>query len=246
MLLLLFLLLLHALDMQRYVVSTSDVATLLEKETAVVDALLEHKTTKPVLSDTTPNKPYLILHYGPAKTGTSTLQSEMTAWKDRVLQLDNVLYVGAYYTANASFAGRLPLHKQLMDPKLACSAQMAKVRQAWQEQQQLQPQPPQSAPHLHPTETLAQHLRRNVPCLQPVLDSLAAFHANGTSLVFSNEIKSTATAWATLPGGYRHAVAQDWKSWQTLLADDWNIRLVLGYRPYLDWVRVRGALFFFS
>ena len=77
-----------------------------------------------LLSDSMPGKPYIILHLGPAKTGTSTLQNEMTAWKDQVLELDNVLYGGAYY-ASGEHLGRSDVQGHFMDVNFECNGAMA-------------------------------------------------------------------------------------------------------------------------
>ena len=229
----LLLLLLQALDLQRYALPVVPDSSLLDSLLLVQQQQQQQQRLQPLLSNNSSNdnKPTIFLHYGPAKTGTSTLQSEMTAWKDRLLQLDNVLYVGAYYSPNNNFAGRLPLHKQLLDPQLTCSKQMGAVRLAWEQEEE-----EVSSKNNNKKETLASRLRRLVPCLVDAMDTLAAFHANHTSLLFSNEVKSTAQSWGLLLPGYNHAVSQDWKSWHALLADDWNFVLILGHRPYLDWV----------
>lgn len=221
------LLLWQVLDVQRYALPNEVPQRLVQGVPS------PRRPTVPLLPYNKNNNPYIILHYGPAKTGTSTLQAEMTAWKDRVRQLDNLLYVGAYYNTNSRFAGRLPLHKQFMDPKLVCSRQMATARREWEKTHRILSKGNK--------ETLAEHLRRRVACIEPVLQQLEEYRANGTSLFFSNEVKSTATAWDTLPAGYSHAVSQDWQSLAALLAEQWNFVLVVGYRPFLDWVRAVRA-----
>ena len=175
-------------------------------------------------------------HYGPAKTGTSTLQNEMSVWKDRVYELDNVLYGGAYYVPG-QFMGRLALQGQFMDVNLKCSRDMARARQEWHsEVQQSQPQQSSSS-----SPTLKQYLRDKVPCFAQMLDSLDAYHKNGTSLFFSNEIKSTASSWKKLPG-YSHFVSQDWQTLAETIGDEWNFLLIVGHRPFLDWVRIHLCL----
>ena len=50
------------------------------------------------------------------------------------------------------------------------------------------------------------------------------------------KMKSTAEAWQKAPG-YPTRVPLDWLSIAAALGDEWNFIFVLGYRPYLDWVR---------
>ena len=181
--------------------------------------------TSTLLSDSLPGKPYIILHFGPAKTGTTTLQHEMSLWTDRVFELDNVLYGGVYYApGEEERVGRLDVQGNFMDFKFQCHLAMAKARTKWESRQP------------HNDKTLKEHLILTVPCFQEIFKDLQAYHANGTSLIFSNEMKSTILAWKRAPG-YPTRVPLDWLSIAAALGDEWNFIFVLGHRPYLDWVR---------
>jgi hypothetical protein len=55
----------------------------------------------------TVDKPYFVIHIGPPKTGTTTLQEELTAaQKDGWLKLDNFLYTGQYVYADRKSSGK--------------------------------------------------------------------------------------------------------------------------------------------
>ena len=181
-----------------------------------------HNRSKALLSDSMPGKPYIILHLGPAKTGTSTLQNEMTAWKDQVLELDNVLYGGAYYALDKHL-GRLDIQGNFMDVNFKCNGAMAKARVEWE------------ASGHNNNRTLKEHLLSTVPCVNKILSGLQPYHSNGTSLIFSNEILSKESEWRRVPG-YNQKVAFDWLSIAAVFGDIWNFILLVGHRPYLDWV----------
>ena len=121
--------------------------------------------------------------------------------------------------------GRLELQLDFMDLTLTCSRAMATARIEWEQQQQ----------NNNTTMTLSESLLEHVPCARKLVNALQPYRDKGTSLVFSNEVKSTIMNWKVLPG-YSHKVPQDWFSLAALLGEDWNFVLVLGHRPYLDWV----------
>mmetsp|Transcript_2741 Transcript_2741/g.5416 ORF Transcript_2741/g.5416 Transcript_2741/m.5416 type:complete len:528 (-) Transcript_2741:244-1827(-) len=190
--------------------------------------------TSTLLSDSLSNKPHLILHFGPAKTGTTSLQHELSLWKDRMLELDNVLYGGAYYGQHAERLGRLPVMGNFMDFSFACQRAMAQARHEWESTSQQQQQTPSSKRH---HATLKEHLLGTVPCFQEVYQDLQTHHLRGTSLIFSNEKKSTIPAWKSNIHGYHgQPVPLDWLSLAAALGDEWNFVFVLGHRPYLDWI----------
>ena len=180
------------------------------------------RSTSTLLSDSMPDKPYIILHLGPAKTGTSTLQNEMSVWKDRVYELDNVLYGGAYYVPGKHM-GRLEVQGNFMDADFKCNGAMAKARVEW------------GKLSFQRKRTLKEHLQNSVPCFNDILSGLQPYHANGTSLIFSNELLSMESAWRRIPG-YNHKVPFDWLSLTEALGDEWNFILLIGHRPYLDWL----------
>ena len=151
----------------------------------------------------------------------------MTLWKDRVYELDNLLYGGAYYVPG-KWVGRLELQGEFFDYGLKCSREMANAREAWK-------------PATTKSNITLKDALRDVPCFENILKKLEGYHANGTSLLFSNELKSTNTAYKKMPG-YPRKVSQDWLSLAAALGDDWNFMLILGYRPYLDWVRFTDRL----
>lgn len=179
----------------------------------------ENSVPTTLLSDSMPGKPYIILHFGPAKTGTSTLQNEMSLWKDRVFELDNVLYGGAYYVPGKHM-GRLDVQGKFMDAGFKCQGEMAKARVEWE---------------LERNGTLKEHLQKTVPCFVQILAGLRPYHVNGTSLIFSNELKGIEQASRRIPG-YKHRVPFDWFSIAEALGDEWNFILLIGHRPYLDWI----------
>lgn len=184
------------------------------------------KQSKTLLSDSLPGKPYIVLHFGPAKTGTTTLQHELSLWKERILELDNVLYGGVYYVlGEEEREGRLDVQGKFMDFSFVCHRAMSNARRVWESQQP------------NNNNTLKEHLLRRVPCFQDIARDLASYHANGTSLIFSNEKKSVVQAWKRVYGCPLH-VPLDWLSIAAALGDEWNFIFVLGHRPFLDWVRL--------
>eukprot|EP00977_Amphora_coffeiformis_P018532 scaffold6562_cov163-Amphora_coffeaeformis.AAC.19 len=183
------------------------------------DPTLRRPTTT-LLSDSMPGKPYIILHLGPAKTGTSTFQNEMSVWKDRVFELDNVLYGGAYYVPGKHM-GRLDVQANFMNADFKCKDATGKARVQWDK--------------LSRNGTLKEYLQNTVPCFDEILSGLQPYHSNGTSLIFSNELLSVESNWKRVPG-YNHKVPFDWISLAEALGDEWNFILLIGHRPYLDWI----------
>lgn len=83
--------------------------------------------------------------------------------------------------------------------------------------------------------TLKEHLQSTVPCVNQMLSALQPYYSNGTSLIFSNEILSMESEWRRVPG-YNQKVAFDWLSLAAVFGDNWNFILLVGHRPYLDWI----------
>lgn len=148
----------------------------------------------------------------------------MTAWKDRIYDLDNFLYGGVFYDANMTWLGRLESQKAILDIGFQCNMEMIRVRTKWEVML------PEKRPPLRDAI-------RNIPCVQDLRLLLEPYRNNHTSLLFSNEVKSTASNMRQgIPGYYGKRITQDWISLTAALGDEWNFLLVIGYRPYLDWV----------
>jgi hypothetical protein len=154
----------------------------------------------------------------------------MTAWKDRIYERDNLLYGGAYYR-NMQWLGRLEIQKAFLDPEFQCSKAMAKVRTQWQTNVSRHSGMMSSSSSL----ALLREAIRNIPCVEKLLQDLEPYRIQNTSLFFSNEVKSLASSFKSI-AGYNHKVTQDWLSLAAALGEEWNFLLIIGYRPFLDWV----------
>lgn len=162
-------------------------------------------------------KPRLIIHVGPPKTATTTIQETFTSqeWKDMLL-IDGVVYTGAFINEGGHGAP-LPVHQQLRDA--SCHRAMSQARA---------------------TEHTANTKNRTVfdvvaraPCAQKLLQTLKPYRDAGQSLIVSDE---TLSFRLNKFHAMKQPAAFDWISLKALLAEDWDISVVVGYRRYMDWL----------
>jgi hypothetical protein len=191
-------------------------------------------------------KPYLIIHVGPPKTGTTTLQEQLFAVKDDWLQAaDNVVYAGAFYDQHGQHVGRLPIMESLI-LNTSCHEELAQTRRRRRHSSTI-------TSNGNRAQSLAEELRR-VPCWNHVLQELYAYRQekNTHAIIFSNEVLST--KWnirlqdddddddsSSTTGNNRFAhhsyrAPLDWITMQLTLAQDWNVIVVISYRRYMDWI----------
>jgi hypothetical protein len=124
----------------------------------------KHKEAIPDMSAKTlqhdnikPNKPYLVIHAGPAKTGTTTIQAALsTMKKEGILAKDDCNYGGSLF--------------KLM--KETCETQVKKQRHAHNK--------------THDDASLSDSLRK-VGCRNETLQALDPYLKSNTNLVFSAE-----------------------------------------------------------
>jgi hypothetical protein len=144
-------------------------------------------------------RPYFILHIGPPKSGTTTLQEELTAAQNNMhgwLQLDNYLYTGQYYkrgklthkTGNnhtGSSRSNMPFIKSILSQQ--CHLQLEKRRLKFYRQQQQQEQRTNKKQSITtPTTTLANVLG-SVQCWKDALNLLESYRLNQTNIIHSDE-----------------------------------------------------------
>ena len=144
------------------------------------------------------NKTHLVFHVGPPKTGTTTLQTELTNL-EAALAEDNYFYAGRYYHPYTSLDGSFHLNRSesvLHD----VARTMLKRRMC------------QKKPRTRCLEKFQQELNDNY---------------RGRNVVLSDE------TWG----------AQVWKTWedyhtiQQVLGEEWQVTVVVGYRPFFQWIR---------
>jgi hypothetical protein len=143
------------------------------------------------------NKTHLIFHVGPPKTGTTSIQIDLTSMQE-FLALDNYFYAGRYYNPFFSTSGGLILNRS--ESVLHSTARVM-----------LKPRFCQQTPKTLCMEEFKRHLQQY----------------RGRNVVLSDE------SWGP----------QAWPSWQEYEAiqqsvgDEWDVTVVVGYRPYFHWLR---------
>jgi hypothetical protein len=152
-------------------------------------------------------KPQLVIHVGPPKTATTTIQRtlSMRQW-EKVLALDNYTYTGAYYKQGDArpYKEPLPVHLKLINR--TCHRAMRAVRENVLQWDQ--------------TATLRNALG-DLPCVQQMIEAVEPFQRKRQSLIISDETIQ---------------VSFDFESIHALLRDDWDVSIVVGYRRYVHWL----------
>jgi hypothetical protein len=152
------------------------------------------------------NKPYLVIHVGPPKTGTTTLQDALFRMNEEgILAKDDYSYVKTSSEKMVSY--------KVMS--LSCHMQLLKQRKAHNDD-----------------DSLSDSLRK-VECWKETLEGLDPYLKSKTNLIFSAEPWSFQRMWMSTEEGYAMV---DWTSLYLTLSHDWNLLLVFSYRRYPEWI----------
>jgi hypothetical protein len=159
-----------------------------------------------------PNKPYMVVHVGPPKTGTTTLQDALFRMsKQGILAKDN-------YTYARNQQGSI---SKTVDAKIfatSCQIELLKQRRAYNNETN------------GDDKSLSDSLRK-VQCWNETLQDLDPYLKSKTNLIFSSEPISFKRLWTD----ERYTMV-DWKSLYPTLSRDWNFILVFAYRRYPEWI----------
>ena len=161
------------------------------------------------------NKPFLVIHVGPPKTGTSTLRDSFRRFNlDGIFAQDGYEYNTPFVTDNVM---DFRCHRELLELRQSIQSKFGK----------------------NTTTTITEMtLKRSVPCWNKALNNLDEYRElNGTHLLASNETWSfdihTAGRTDTTNGGQYLMV--DWESIQQTIMPKWNLLIVITYRRYPEW-----------
>lgn len=161
--------------------------------------------------ETTNRKPYFILHIGPSKTGTTTLQKDSVRLHDE-LQKDGMVYLGRYAP------------RSLRQP--------AKIAELFANDKCLQ-QVAASIEKISPASTTFSNRDLDLPeCWKDRTKGIRdSYHAHNISIIVSDELFSYERQMIS--------ICNDPKYLPTLkmaLGQDWNLMVVATYRRYAEWL----------
>lgn len=170
------------------------------------------------ITSATSSKRQLIIHVGPPKTATTTIQEmlSMKEWQDLLLE-DGFVYTGAFYKEDVNgkpYKRPHELHKTLKNN--ACHQEMRKIRTRYNLEPEIDP---------ISRERLMSAVRnalKNVDCVTSILQSLESYKTSGKSLIISDETIKV-RLW-------------DWLALHALLRDEWDITVIVGYRRFVQWL----------
>ena len=187
---------------QRWVVDISPLqySSVYRNETIIE----EEKALNVVTEDS--NKPYLIVHVGPPKTGTTSLQNAFEQLdKKGILAKDNFVY---------------KLYPELPFLEQGCHTQLLKYRQSFNDTD-------------YDEQEMAHYMRHNITCWRDVLAKFQPYLERRTSILISCEPLSFIhkRVW---PKDRGHSMG-DWRSMLLTLFQDWDFRVIYGYRRYHEW-----------
>jgi hypothetical protein len=170
----------------------------------------------------TDEKPWLVIHVGPPKTATTTIQEALTTDTfQQALQRDNYVYTGAYIRNDGQFQRPKKINQQLKDVR--CHMEMSKARQQLSRKNKRQNSPKKAV----------KEVVSRVPCAKEIVRLLQIFKKRNQSLIISDETLSNAwTAFYDM----RNKAPLDFISLRELLSDDWNLLVIIGYRRFVDWL----------
>jgi hypothetical protein len=155
-----------------------------------------------------PPKPRLILHVGPHKTASTTLQTHLTRFR-QILKRDNYLYTGRYYHPYYNSHHRLILNRT-PDGPLQEAARGLFLRED--------------------NSTLAQMLRDTYfpPPFLFRRHGIKLFHRQPPNVILSDEslLKMLNMYYEKNPTG---------NPWEAL-TQDWDVTVVVAYRRFYDWL----------
>jgi hypothetical protein len=161
-------------------------------------------------NDTLPSpngKPYFVIHVGPPKTATTTLQEELHRWNSVLRQQDNYTYAGKVLQRGKRRQKQSAIWKGL---QLQCQEQVYQSRVSI---------------------ILSNKNTTNTPiCWKNFVQELQRLR--GQSIVVSDEVYSF--KWGNF--GQDSLSPWDWVSLQEALAKEWNIKLVIAYRRLYEWL----------
>ena len=158
------------------------------------------------------SKPFLVIHVGPPKTGTSTLRDAF-----KKLNLDGV-FAQDGYEYNTPF-----VTDNVMD--FRCHRELLQLRQSIQGK----------FGKKNSTTITEMTLKRNVPCWNKALNNLDEYREfNRTHLLASNETWSFDIHTAGRTDTTNLMV--DWDSIQQTIMPKWNLLIVITYRRYPEWI----------
>jgi hypothetical protein len=145
------------------------------------------------------NKTHLIFHVGPPKTGTTSLQTDLTHMQT-FLDQDDYFYAGRYYNSyHSTTTGDMILNRS--DSVLAEKAKVMLKRRFCK-------------------------LRPMSACLEEFKTELQQYRGK-KNVILSNE------SWGSMVFKTR----EDYAAIQEALGDDWQVTVVVGYRPFFQWIR---------
>lgn len=179
--------------------------------------------TAPPTNPPLPNRTHLVFHVGPAKTGTTTLQTDFTNLR-AILERDNYVYAGRfYYYYYANQPGQSHNHKQSNPHPLQQSSehlhhgdQSLKVHRNW------------TGLHETARNMLKRFLCKQHPlrlCLSSFVRELIPYR--GRNVLLSDE------AW----GALLWKTPQDYEAIRQATREHFRTTIIVGYRPYFQWLR---------
>lgn len=176
-------------------------------------------------NDSRNGRPWLLLHLGPPKTGTTSFQNDLHEWRTRLFENDRIFW-----------GGRIPWKTDNNKLLVAfwnskCHPRLAQMRRQWMENHN------KTNVTSEDEVTLKERLKE-VACWKPVVHQLnsQARSKGSRAVILSNEMASNVKRWFHTDD-YPHGSPFDFETIYWTLGDDWNIMILLGYRPYSDWIR---------
>lgn len=161
-----------------------------------------------------PSKPSFIIHPGPSKTATTTMQHDLAALTD-VLAQDKYVYLGRLRTDHS---------ESVVEDVFTNSDCVQRLH----EYQTARHQPLQN-------ETISTHQTPDVgavPCWDEFVHEVKEYQAKGYSIIMSSEIISNTYGLVFKQPELFDTLVQ---ALQAVLADEWNVLVVIGYRRYAEW-----------
>ena len=164
------------------------------------------------------NRPVLILHVGPPKTGSTTLQCTLESLR-RELDQDGLAYIGRPECASMGIDVDLR-HKrefQRLESVLVtgydCQRQMNEWENQFQDLRQVSKLP---------------------TCWEDLLQHLEGYRQEGKSVMFSDEAMANRL---TRSVQYRPSIPYPWRTLRTSLEQrGWDVRILLVHRPLYDYL----------
>ncbi len=202
----------------------------------------ESTTTSTNTSSTPSKKPKLIIHIGPPKTGSTTIQCTLESLRPQLVQ-DNIQYIGRPECYNlphiqSSFTKETKKLFQLFSHALVdgfdCHSQLIQWEQQQHQHQQQQQQQQQQE------EEDQQEQQQNITsllvpsCWNDFLQKLQYYHQSHQNVIFSDEAMSNRI---TQSVKYRPQLPYPWKALQSILHQmGWDVYILMVHRPLYDYL----------